>query len=117
MSMKVENQLADRSRWLPEFCSIAKTLDLLSTKTTFLMLRDEPSCTMLVSHDAAAEDKSKRVMRLGVMAVAENQVVIDRTMPKQTPPSTRQRAQSSTVAFRIPQRPGAHQGLSRSLTR
>jgi DNA-binding HxlR family transcriptional regulator len=40
MSMTVENQLADRTRWLPELCSIAKTLDLLSTKTTFLVLRE-----------------------------------------------------------------------------
>jgi DNA-binding HxlR family transcriptional regulator len=40
MSMTVEDQLADRTRWLPEFCSIAKTLDLLSTKTTFLVLRE-----------------------------------------------------------------------------
>ena len=40
MSMTVENQLADRTRWRPELCSIAKTLDLLSTKTTFLVLRE-----------------------------------------------------------------------------
>jgi DNA-binding HxlR family transcriptional regulator len=40
MSMTVEDQLADRTRWLPELCSIAKTLDLLSTKTTFLVLRE-----------------------------------------------------------------------------
>jgi DNA-binding HxlR family transcriptional regulator len=40
MSMTVEDQLADRTRWLPEFCSIAKTLDLLSTKTIFLVLRE-----------------------------------------------------------------------------
>jgi DNA-binding HxlR family transcriptional regulator len=40
MSMTVENQLADRTRWLPELCSIAKTLDLLSTNTTFLVLRE-----------------------------------------------------------------------------
>ena len=40
MSMTVENQLADRTRWLPELCSIAKTLELLSTKTTFLVLRE-----------------------------------------------------------------------------
>lgn len=38
--MAVENQLADRTRWRPELCSIAKTLDLLSTKTTFLVLRE-----------------------------------------------------------------------------
>jgi DNA-binding HxlR family transcriptional regulator len=38
--MTVENQLADRTRWLPELCSIAKLLDLLSTKTTFLVLRE-----------------------------------------------------------------------------
>jgi hypothetical protein len=38
-------------------------------------------------------------MRLGVMAVAENQVVIDRMMPRETPPSARQRAQSSTLPF------------------
>jgi DNA-binding HxlR family transcriptional regulator len=40
MSMKIENQLADRTRWRPEFCSIAKTLDLLGTRTTFLVLRE-----------------------------------------------------------------------------
>jgi DNA-binding HxlR family transcriptional regulator len=40
MSMTVEDQLSDRTRWLPELCSIAKTLDLLSTKTTFLVLRE-----------------------------------------------------------------------------
>jgi hypothetical protein len=38
--MTVENQLADRTRWRPELCSIAKTLDLLSTKATFLVLRE-----------------------------------------------------------------------------
>jgi DNA-binding HxlR family transcriptional regulator len=40
MSMTVEDQLADRTRWRPELCSIAKVLDLLSTKTTFLVLRE-----------------------------------------------------------------------------
>jgi DNA-binding HxlR family transcriptional regulator len=40
MAMTVEDQLADRTRWLPQLCSIAKLLDLLSTKTTFLVLRE-----------------------------------------------------------------------------
>jgi len=40
MSMTVEDQLADRTRWRPELCSIAKVLELLSTKTTFLVLRE-----------------------------------------------------------------------------
>jgi DNA-binding HxlR family transcriptional regulator len=40
MSMTVESQLADRTRWRPELCSIAKTLELLGTKTTFLVLRE-----------------------------------------------------------------------------
>jgi DNA-binding HxlR family transcriptional regulator len=40
MSMTLEDQLADRDRWRPEHCSIAKVLDLLSTKTAFLVLRE-----------------------------------------------------------------------------
>jgi DNA-binding HxlR family transcriptional regulator len=40
MSMTVEDQLTDRTPWRPELCSIAKTLDLQSTKTTFLVLRE-----------------------------------------------------------------------------
>jgi DNA-binding HxlR family transcriptional regulator len=39
--MTLEGQLADRDRYRgTEYCSIAKVLDLLSTKTSFLVLRE-----------------------------------------------------------------------------
>lgn len=38
--MKLEEQLADRDRWHAEPCSVAKVLDLLNTKTAFLVLRE-----------------------------------------------------------------------------
>lgn len=38
--MTLEGQLADRDRWRAERCSVAMVLDLLSTKTTFLVLRE-----------------------------------------------------------------------------
>ncbi|MFC7672963.1 winged helix-turn-helix transcriptional regulator [Mycolicibacterium sp. GCM10028919] len=38
--MKFENQLADRTRWHADPCSVAKVLDLLNTKTAFLVLRE-----------------------------------------------------------------------------
>ncbi len=40
MPMKFEGQLADRGRWRADSCSVAKVLDLLNTKTTFLVLRE-----------------------------------------------------------------------------
>ena len=40
MSMKFEDQLVDRDRWHADPCSVAKVLDLLNTKTTFLVLRE-----------------------------------------------------------------------------
>ncbi|WP_082690221.1 helix-turn-helix domain-containing protein [Mycobacterium sp. M26] len=40
MSMKLEDRLARREQWQPEICSVAKVLDLLSTKTAFLALRE-----------------------------------------------------------------------------
>lgn len=38
--MKFERQLADRDRWHADPCSVAKVLDLLTTKTTFLVVRE-----------------------------------------------------------------------------
>ncbi|WP_267294450.1 winged helix-turn-helix transcriptional regulator [Mycobacterium hackensackense] len=38
--MTFEDQLADRDRWRAEHCSVAMVLALLSTKTTFLVLRE-----------------------------------------------------------------------------
>lgn len=39
--MKFEEKLRDRKRWsIGDGCPMAKTLDLLSTKTTFLVLRE-----------------------------------------------------------------------------
>lgn len=41
MSMTLDDQLTDRDRWRgTAHCSVAKVLDLLSTKTTFLVLRE-----------------------------------------------------------------------------
>lgn len=40
MAMKFEERLADRSRWRADACSAAKVLDLLSTKTVFLVIRE-----------------------------------------------------------------------------
>lgn len=38
--MTFEDQLADRSSWRVDSCSVAMLFDLLSTKTTFLVLRE-----------------------------------------------------------------------------
>lgn len=38
--MNFEKRLQDRSRWRPDACSAAKVLDLLSTKTAFLVVRE-----------------------------------------------------------------------------
>lgn len=40
MTMEFEDLLADRSRWNTDACSIGKALDLLSTKTAFLIVRE-----------------------------------------------------------------------------
>ncbi|WP_188490530.1 winged helix-turn-helix transcriptional regulator [Williamsia phyllosphaerae] len=38
--MEFETRLADRDRWRADACSAAKALDLLSTKTVFLVVRE-----------------------------------------------------------------------------
>ena len=38
--MEFETRLADRDRWRADQCSAAKTLDLLTTKTVFLVVRE-----------------------------------------------------------------------------
>ncbi|GAA1461433.1 winged helix-turn-helix transcriptional regulator [Williamsia maris] len=38
--MEFETRLADRDRWRADQCSAAKALDLLSTKTVFLVVRE-----------------------------------------------------------------------------
>ncbi|BCO37455.1 winged helix-turn-helix transcriptional regulator [Mycobacterium heckeshornense] len=38
--MQFEKRLQDRGRWKPDACSAAKVLDLLSTKTSFLVVRE-----------------------------------------------------------------------------
>ncbi len=38
--MTFEDRLADRGRWRADRCSVAKVLDLFSTKTAFLVLRE-----------------------------------------------------------------------------
>jgi DNA-binding HxlR family transcriptional regulator len=38
--MEFEARLRDRSRWNTDECSIGKALDLLGTKTTFLIIRE-----------------------------------------------------------------------------
>ncbi|EIT96087.1 hxlR-like helix-turn-helix family protein [Mycobacteroides abscessus MAB_030201_1075] len=40
MAMGFERPLRDRSRWNTDACSIGKALDLLSTKTAFLIVRE-----------------------------------------------------------------------------
>ncbi len=38
--MEFERRLADRDRWHADQCSVAKVLDLLGTKTVFLVVRE-----------------------------------------------------------------------------
>jgi len=40
MTMELERLLRDRSRWNADACSIGKALDLLGTKTAFLIVRE-----------------------------------------------------------------------------
>ena len=40
MTMRFEERLRDRGSWSAEQCSIAKALDLLNTKTAFLVVRE-----------------------------------------------------------------------------